>query len=306
MKITEYLKRLFHSISRNQITASCDKTIDSIQKHTLPAYVTAAGFFKEHKLSSDESADFITGYKTKVGLKGGQNIVESIHDVLQRTMGLLQSIGERSDALFADVESTIGMTFQKATYLRLISSASFANDYARQFLNYLYAAETSKLAPSDNPLANTLTPAERKYVEANFDNFCVIMAILAGDQKDVMEAIDDLPDAIVSEKSEQTLLGSLGSRKLDPLGFNNLIAPVTLSVRWNPFYLIGILVADFQVAQYKAADDEVSLLGLRRLNLEKLHAKKPDARLQQEIDYLANRVSKARHTLMTMEQKYAV
>ncbi len=299
MKLVDYLKNLYHSITRGQIEASCEAAIDQANKHTLPAYAQAVEFFKLHKLASPEAESLIKLYKTKVGLRGSASMVESIHGILQRSVALMQAIAERSPSVFSDVESTLGMTFQKATYLRLISSANFAYDYSLLLLNYLYAAET------EGALMGTLTPAERKYVEGNFENFAVILSILDGKPQDVLEAADELPDAVVSEQAERMMLGSLGEKRMDPLGFRGLGLPVSIGVNWNPFYLGATIYADFKVAQYKAAKEQVSLIQMRKLNLEMQHKKQPSARLEQEIEYLSGRVSKLNHELFTMEQKYA-
>lgn len=305
MQLFSYLKGLFHRITRGQIKASCDGVVESLQKHTLPAYVQAADCFKLHKLSSKESKDFGNEFNKVVGsVKGSSSMIESIKDILENTIALLTQIGEKSDTVFSDVESTLGMTFQKATYLRLISAATFANDYARQFLNYVYVAETQNVDAGSGTLQAALSPAERAWVEGNFSNFCLVLAILKNNVQEVFQQVDTIPDAIVSEQSESALAGSLGFKKVDPLGFHGLAAPINVSVKWNPFYLLATIVADYRSAQYKCAKEELDLLQLRKLNLEKLHAKQPDARLQQQIEYLGGRVSGLQFELQEMEKKY--
>jgi hypothetical protein len=303
MQLFSYLKGLFHRITRGQIKASCDAVVESLQKHTLPSYTQASELFKLHKLSSKEAKDFITEFNKVVGAKNGETMIDGIKSALENAVALLTQIGDKSDAVFSDVESTLGMTFQKAMYLRLISSATFANDYARQFLNYLYVVETAGVA-NGFTLQQALSPAERQWVEGNFSNFCVILSILDNDVKKVFEQLDELPDAIVSEGSENAIAGAIGTKKLDPLGFRGLGMPVTVSIKWNPFYLIGTIIADYRAAQYKCAKEEVDLLQMRKLHYEKLLAKQPDARLEAQIEYMADRVSKLNFELHEMEKKY--
>jgi len=306
MQIFNYLKGLFHRITRGQIKASCDLVIESLQKHTLPAYAQAGSLFKLRKISSKEGQDLIMQYKKQVrSMKGATTMVDSIHEILENTIKLLTSIGEKSDTLFNDVESTLGMTFQKAMYLRLISAATFADDFSRKVLNYLYVVETAHLDPKDLVLANTISPAERTYVVDNFANFALVMSILDNDVAEVLKQVDELPDAVVSEQSEHVLGGSLGLRKIDPLGFHGLALPVTVGVKWNPFYLIGMLYSDFRAAQYKCSKEELDLLQMRKLNLEKTYAKKPDARLQKQIEYMADRVNGLTYELTQMQEHYA-
>lgn len=305
MQLFSYLKGLFHRITRGQIKASCDAVVESLQKHTLPAYLQGAECFKLHKLASKEAKDFIAEFTKTVGApKSGGSIIESIKTILENTVTLLTQIGDKSDAVFSDVESTLGMSFQKATYLRMISAATFANDFARQFLNYLYVVETAHLDAASGSLQDALTPAERAWVEGNYSNFCLVLSILNNDVATVFQQVDELPDALVSEQSEEALAGSLGQKRIDPLGMRGLSMPFNVSVKWNPFYLIATIRADYRAAQYKCAKEELDLLQLRKLNLEKVQAKQPDARLQQQIQYLADRVSKLQFELQEMEKKY--
>jgi hypothetical protein len=305
MQLFDYLKGLFHRITKGQIRASCDAVTESLQKHTLPAYAQASELFHIKKLSSAQAKEMAAEFEKIVGKHGSHNLVEAISDILNRTVVLLGQIGEKSDVVFSEVESTLGMTFQKAMYLRLISAATFADDYARKLLNYLYVVETAHVDPQGSPLAGALTPAEQSWVEANYRNFCLTLAILEKDPREVMQQIDELPDALVTEHTEQALIGSVGKAKMDPLGFHGFSLPVSISVKWNPFYLIGTMLADFRVAQYKCAKEELELLQMRKLNLEKLYAKQPDARIQQQLEYMSDRVARLNFELQETEAKYA-
>lgn len=305
MQLFNYLKGLFHRITKGQIRASCDAVIESLQKHTLPAYAQAVELFRLHKFSSQEAKDFAVQFSKVVGApRSSTTFVEAIRDILDNTVALLTQIGEKSDTVFADVESTLGMTFQKATYLRLISSATFADEFARRFLNYLYIVETAHMDPQGCALKDALTPAELEWVQANMANFLSVLAVLQLPTQEVTSQVEELPDAIVSEHSESALSGSLGSGKIDPFGFRNFLMP-SVHVKWNPFYLVAQLLADFKITQHKRAKEELDLLQLRKLNLEKLYAKQPDARLQKQIEYLADRVSHLSFELQEMEKKYA-
>lgn len=306
MDLFKYLKGLFHRVTRGQIKSSCDLVVESIQETTLPAYESASSLFRTKKLASKEATEFASEFKKRVGVvKGANGLVDSIQVILANTVKLLNLISEKSDTVFSDIESTLGMTYQKAMYLRLISAATFANDYSLKFLNYLYVLETSNLDPQENPVGDSLTPAEISNLNGNFNNFLLVLDVLNNNIDDVISSLDDLPDAVVSEQSDHVLGGSLGERKIDPFGMRGLVLPVSVGVNYNPFHLLGMLVADFRVTQYKCSKEQVELLQLRKLNLEKLQAKKPDARLQKQIDDLANRVKHLNYQLDQMKEKYA-
>lgn len=304
MKLFTYLKGLFHRITRGQIQASCDSVIESLQQHTLPAYVSAEELFKSHRLNSKKAKEMVQEYSKIVGApKGGQTMIGAIAAVLQNTAQLLAEISNKADTLFSDVESTLGMDFKKATYLRLISAAGFANDYSRSLLSYLYVVETEGVDPQSS-LADQLTPAQVAWVEGNFTNFCVVMAVLSKDTSQIAAQINELPDAVVTEQTEETLTHSLGESATDPLGFHRLAIPITIGVKWNPFHLIAQLRADYRVAQYECSKQQLQLLQLHKLNLEKLYVKKPDAALQKQIQALNERIGDLQMGLQEMEKKY--
>lgn len=306
MDLFKYLKGLFHRVTRGQIKSSCDLVVESLQETTLPAYESASQLFRTKKLASKEAVEFFNEFKKRVGtIKGANGLVDSIQVILANTVKLLNMISEKSDTVFSDIESTLGMTYQKAMYLRLISAATFANDYSLKFLNYLYVLETSNLNPQENPVGESLTPAEISNLNGNFNNFLLVLSVLNNNIDDVISSLDELPDAVVSEQSDHVLGGSLGERKIDPFGMRGLVLPVNVGVNYNPFHLLGMIIADFRVAQYKCSKEQVELLQLRKLNLEKLHAKKPDARLQKQIDDLTNRVKHLNYQLDQMKEKYA-
>lgn len=91
----------------------------------------------------------------------------------------------------------------------------------------------------------------------------------------------------------------MGSAKVDP--FQMDLIPIWL----NPIYHIGMFVSEWQADRYKAAKEEVRLLQLRKLNLEKTIEKKPDAKIQHEIEYLSNRVQGMNFKIEKMEKDYA-
>ncbi len=122
--------------------------------------------------------------------------------------------------------------------------------------------------------------------------------VMRRDPKDIAKALKGLPDSTITELTEKTLPAMLGEKAVDPFSLRHL------SVQVNPFYFIGMLKAEYQANKYKGAKAELELLQLRKLNLEKLLAKSPDARLEKEIEYMANRVSGLNYDIDKMEKEY--
>jgi ABC-type phosphate transport system auxiliary subunit len=71
----------------------------------------------------------------------------------------------------------------------------------------------------------------------------------------------------------------------------------------NPVYHVGMLVAEWQAARYKAAQEELRTLQLRKLNLEKKLEGKSDAKIEQQISYMQKRVDDLEYKIVKMEKK---
>jgi hypothetical protein len=302
MELITFIKGLTHKFSKNELAKSCELTLASLREHTLPAYASATSTFKVFRFSSSEGKNMAADFKR---MAGGNDMLGTIEEALLNSQSLLTEIDKKSDTLFADAEASMALTYQKATYIQIVSAINFANDYARKLLNYLYIVETAK-ADHEVSLPGSLSKAEIEYVEQYFTAFCTCIKCMLMDFKAIDKAVSGMPDAVVTELTEQTLPQTLGMGALDPMGLRGLSLPIKVSVKWNPFYLLGTMIAAYQVASYKTSKEELDLLQMRKMNLEKVLAGKPDARLQKEIEYLSERVSALNYELQKAQEKYGV
>lgn len=304
MAIYDYLKKLTHRFGRNDIEKKCEDTLENLRTHTIPAYESASTLFKIEKIKSKEALGFASEFKRIVkGAARADSMVDHILETLNNCTTVIAYISKKAPTLYSDQESNIGLTFEKATYIRLLAAIGFTNDFSRKFLNYLYVLETANADPEFS-LKDNITPAEIKIVHDGFTNFCSAVQILSQSINVIEKKLEDLPDAIVSDSSESALAGVHGASKIDPLMLNNFTIPIDVSVKWNPIYWAAMFIADIQIASYNAAKEEVDLLQLRKLNLEKLYEKKPDTRLQKEIEHLSSRVAGLNYKLQKLESQY--
>lgn len=297
MNILNFIKGLLPSFKKDKIVESCELIGNSIREHTLPAYVSAEDLFSGKKFKSEEARDFAAVYEKKVGIVRGAGMMGSIRTGLDNTLVLLQKISSDSNGLFSETETNLSLTYAKATCLRLIDAADFVNDYSRKLLNYIFVLETAN-ADEHVSVKDSISAAEIKKLHEGFFDFCTCMKVLLRDVKDIETVIKNIPDAVVTAVTEKTLPSTIGRDKIDPFMLSNL------SVKINPLYKIGMMVAEYQANKYKSAKAELELLQLRKLNLEKLYEKSPDARLQKEIEYMEDRVSSLNYKVAQMEKDY--
>jgi hypothetical protein len=298
MKLLDYIKSLMPTFTKNAIIKSCELSSESIKTHTLPAYVSATELFKGVKFKSKEILALQKEYEGSVPAgKNGKGIIGSITDGLENSLLILDALNHDSLVIYSDNEANISLTYLKTMVIKLIESIEFGNTYARRLLNYIYVMET-KVENQDND--SMLLPAEVKWLEDNFLDFCLCMKVMKYDIKVIRKNLSDLPDASITELTERTFVTTVGVGKMDPFQFRHL------SAKANLFYFFGMMIASNQAAMYKAAKAELELLQLRKLNLQKQYEKSPDAKIEKEISYMQNRVSGLNYDIEKMEVAYGI
>lgn len=298
MRFLNYIATLLPSFTKHHVLESAAVTRTSLREHTLPAYEAAQTLWKGQKLRSEEALSLQKQYERQVAtLSAQKTLFDSIAKALANGLVLMDHLSTVGKTLYADQEAQVSLTYTKATVLRLVQATEYANTYARRLLNYLYVFEAEKATGEKQ---TSLSPAELKWITEGFEDFCLCIRILLLDVKIVEKHLTQLPDATVTDLTEKTFLSTLGEGKLDPFQLRHL------SARVNPFYLLGMYFAKQDAERYKAAKEELELLQLRHLQLQKLQDKKPDAKLEKEIDHLQNRVSNLRFRIEKMEKEYNV
>lgn len=297
MKIASYLASLLPSFGKDRVIEDCRLTRNEIVEFTHPAYHTAAPFFKGWKFKSalleNQSATFSRMVKTK------GNIIETIEEGFKPILENLDQIEKLVAANYSEDVAGGGFTYLKANLLQLVECIAFVSKYARKFLIYVYVCETAEFPEGGTTLKDSLTPFEIEWINSNFITFCTAFSIVSGNPGNVKKLIEDIPDIVVTPENAGTLGATVGESKIDP--FQMRLIPY-----WtNPIYHVGMFIAEWQADRYKAAKEELKLVQLRKLNLEKLEAKKPDAAVQKEITYMESRIQGINFKISQMEKKNA-
>lgn len=296
MKVEQYISTLQPSMRKDKILDDLAVVRKELSEATIPAYESIAVLFAKWKWRSEEM-------KTKSQMfsrvMGGKGVVPTILDGLKLIYSNLDTVEQMVVKTFSEELISSSITYKKATVLQYLDACMFLSKYARKFANYLLVCETQGLDESDTVLSEAFAPAELGYIEGKFLIFAQAMSALAVSGKEAIKRIDDAPDVVVKAAALGVLEQTLGSAKTDPmkLGF--------ISAAWNPFYHIGRAIASWQVDNYNSAKEELQLVQLRKLYLEKLQAKKPDAALAQEIQYMEGRVQNLNSKIARMENDYA-
>ncbi len=297
MKITPYIASLLPSFGKDRVIEDCRICAAEIKEFTLPAYEAAVPLLGKWKYKSERLDAQFDVFKRLV--KGGGQPIVVIEKALKSAMVHLEEIEGRINKTYNEDVAGAGLTYLKANLLQLVELIGFVSKYARRFLLYVYICETAEIEGAGESLADSLSPAEIEWVTANFISFCSAINTVNGKPNEMTTALDNIPDIIVTADNEHSLGETIGESKLDP--FQLKLIPTWL----NPIYHIGMFVAEWQADRYKVAKEELKLLQLKKLNLEKMSEGKPDAAVQKEIQYMGSRIQTLNYKIEKMEKAYA-
>lgn len=298
MNISKYLKSLLPSFGRAEVEEDIRITRAEIKEFTQPAYTQAAQMFRGWKFKSKVLEPQFDTFGRMVKQSSGHNPVETIAAAWPLVLENLESAEKLVTAHVGDTVAGAGLTYLKANLLQFVEACAFTSKFARKFLNYVYVCETSEYDEGGASVAESLAPAEIEWIKANFVTFCQAFNIVTGQPQKIRSQLENIPDIEVTEQNASHLAVTQGS-KVDPMHMG--LIPVWM----NPIYHVGMFVAEWQADRYKQAKEELKLVELRKLNLEKLAAGKPDAAVQKEIQYLESRVEGLAFKIQKMEQAHA-
>jgi hypothetical protein len=299
MKIRNFMASLLPSFGRDQILEDVRITRTEIKEITKPAYDQAVLLFKSWKFKNKDIDVLMAQFARLVKGSGHGNAISRIQGMWATVLQNLEDMEELAKKTLNEEVAAAGLTYQKANIIQFIEATAFVSKFARKFLVYVYVAETAEFPDSGTEMADSMTPAEVEWLNANFVSFCTAVNVVNGNPGQVKKQLSDIPDILVTDDNMDTLSATMGEHRMDP--FQMRLIPVWM----NPVYHVGMAVAEWQASRYHAARDEKRLLELRKLNLEKLTHGKPDAHVQKEISHVESRLQGLNYKLTKMEQANA-
>jgi hypothetical protein len=273
MNIAKFLNSLLPSFGRERVLEDLGCTIRELEGKVIPEYAHLVRDMQGFSYQNKDVKFLQSTFKQHFG--GGEMV---------------------SDHFNKDVAGA-GLTYRNASMLQLAEYAAFVSKYARKLAVYVVTVESTRLSGQAD---EAVVPAQAKYVMQNMPYFCTALLALAMPTAKLVEALLNLPEAIVTSEGEQGLTSQLGQDKIDP--FKTRLVPVWM----NPIYHVGMFVAEWQAARFKEAEEEMQLLQLRRLNLQRQkQGKGDDALLDQQIARTESRIRDVEYKLAQMEKSYA-
>lgn len=298
INLIPYAKGLLSVFDRRDILDDADCTRDIIKNIAQPSYEAALPAFKSWKFKNRDLKDLIGTFDSNYRGHGNDNIVVSVSKAFEPALENLAEVRELIKKTFGSEVSGPTLGYMKTNMIKFVETASFVGKYSIKLLNYIYLCETGEHEDGD-AIKEGMTKAEIEWLTANMYNFSLALRVVTGNPGQVKKQLLDVPDVEITEATADSIAETYGKARIDPLlmGF--------LPVMLNPFYHIRMPIATYQANRYKAAQQELALLELRKMNLEMSQDGKPDASVQKQIAGLVERCEKLNYELAKMEEAYA-
>lgn len=297
MKFSSFLKSLLPGFEKDRVLEDIRLTHTELKDITIPAYETSIAILKTKDLKSKEVTDFEKVFRRNnpgFGKELFEGLLEGLQ-VAESNMDVVESLIQKT---YNEDVAAGGLTYLKANLLQYVEVVGFVSKFARKFLFYTFVMEAANYEANSLKMTESLSRAEIQWIEENFLNFAQAFKIVSTPKAKLAKQFSEIPDIVVTGENEDTLMRTQGA-KIDP--FQMRFIPTWLNV----IYHVRIHVAEWQVERYNAAKEELKIIQLRKLHLERMRDNKPDARIEKEIEYLESRAQKLNHKIAQMEDSVA-
>lgn len=221
--------------------------------------------------------------------------LELILNTLINVRSCFEVIRKDIRQIFSVSFTNTNLSFDKATVLQFIEALAFYIRYARKYMLFLVAAESSQ-AGKATPAK--WTSAESEWIDVNMDQFAGLYVAMSQPPAQFKARLNSASNAQVEEATFQVAQQSLGSQKTDPLDMNGF------SPRMNPLMLLGKLVAELQVERYKTAQEEYYGLQLRLQELRDIQSGAgTNPMIQKQIGQYEKRISEYEFEMAKIQEK---
>lgn len=297
MDIAKYLQSIIPAFSRDQVQEDLEDIAKEIDTHVLPIYVTANNELGSGKLLSANASSFEDIFEKNVSFKYKGNHISAIYESMKNAKELTKLLQRLVDENFAIDITKAGFDLLRTNIMQLTEILSFTVRYARRHLNYIVLSEMGQY--KDLKIEDYFTAGERDWIKNGRMAFIKGIDIIHKPAGEIETKLKTIPSVLVTPETVDTTHGVFGKDKTDPLDLRFI--PIVL----NPIYHIRIRIAEWQAAKYQEAKEERSMVELRLLSLKELKSGKDNARLEQQIEYNQERLSKLTAKIGRMEENYA-
>lgn len=294
MQIEKLIRALLPDFKKDRVTEDIRFTRGEL-KQLEDAYGDAAKLLGHWNFKSEDLKLKFASFKRIVST-GSDNPIVFLSKNIPLMLKNLDVAEELASNALNNTIASSGLTYKQATIIQYASALNFVCRYGRKFLNYIYVAEAMNYREEgEQYLKDSIPDAEVKWINDKFVDFCAAVAAVTDKPETTLKKFEEIPDIEVARSNPKTLSNTVGDAKLDPFRMN------FIGTRLNPILFFRMVVSEWQFKRHKENKEELALLQLRRLNLEKLKQGQHDARVEKEIQDIESRVNKLSMDIAEME-----
>lgn len=271
-----FFKKLKSLINKKDLQFTIDNIHDLLTdlKSLLTQYSV---FLGENKPSNQDIKyildNFYKMYGNKLG--SGRNIFADISSgllVLEQNLKLMEGYIEKNVP-----NNTIGsaLSLKKGFAVAFINNTEFCLDYIMKMLDFYVDFEVNK--------TNMSTKADIAYVENNIKRFSTLFTDLTVRADKFEKEFDKLVDVQITQDNHEIVVSEANSA----FNINNF-----MGFRYSLIFFVSKIAADYQINKYKERKEKIKYLQLRLTYLQNENSKLNDPVLEQEIEYIKNRIEK--------------
>lgn len=298
MNISAFLTKIQKTFTRNDVEDKIRNASKKIDKALRPAMELVFESLDESNAKSAYAKavakDFNLALPTR--LKSERRPVAVFLPKAVVNAGLfLEQLEQYVDKNFMPNIHIEGISYQKATVLRMIELIDFFVEYSIRHLHYFTASETN-IEDYGHPDGKASTQDEVRYLESNRGSWINLMSILQNDPKAAMKQVSEIPEIVLGD-ADAGSVPALAGASADPLHLG-AIPLVSNMFRW-----VGIRLVHWEVERYERALKARRVIELRLENRRARLAGTTDAAAEAVVMGYENELILVNQRIKKMEEK---
>lgn len=297
MELSKYLADLMPQVTRSKMRDNIQSAIGTFEDDILPSLETADELFGERKFLNPENKRFDDVFKREIsGSQSGnfyRHMRKGTKTILENLLGVSRLVEKSEETVTREM-----ITVMNINLMQLTEAAEFTARYMNRLLNVSLAREIATI--EKGRVEEDVSKPLLRWLDANRDVFLAAYGILSKEANGFNRKLKEIPDVVVNEQTISQQTATLGSERLDPLQLG------LVPVRFNPFFRIGMVIAEWQAQRLLASRAERDVIALRLVRLNQLEQETggKDLQVKRDIEVTQSRLERLEYRISDMEDDY--
>lgn len=298
VKISSYISSLRETFTKTDLVEDC-RLIKATLAEVRASYKASLDTIGKTNFKSKTAKDYDATYRKNVkGVRGNTNIIAGVYNSLNLLTDKLTVIENNVNTSNKADYVREAINAMDLNIVRFLELSRFTVEYSNSLLLALLRCESNVLNERDE--LEDFTKAEVMYIANNSANYWEALSKFTKSAKELDHTFKSIPDLVLNEDNADSMVSIAGSNKIDPLemGF--------MPVSWNPFYHIGMAVAEYQASKFDKIVEQRKMIEFKLLQLQKARQGNTDALLERKIEVTQQRLDKINFELNKRIEEYGL